>query len=39
MARYPNDVCVTVDYNSVIDKSSEIEKAIFDEIDSAEVKK
>ena len=38
MARYPNDVCVTVDYNSVIDKSSEIEKAIFDEIDSAEVK-
>ena len=37
-ARYPNDVCVTVDYNSVIDKSSEIEKAIFDEIDSAEVK-
>ena len=36
MARYPNDVCVTV--NSVIDKSSEIEKAIFDEIDSAEVK-
>ena len=38
MARYPNDVCVTVDYNSVIDKSSEIEKAIFDEIDSAEIK-
>lgn len=38
MARYPNDVCVTVDYNSVIDKSSEIEKAIFDEIDSVEVK-
>lgn len=38
MAMYPNDVCVTVDYNSVIDKSSEIEKAIFDEIDSAEVK-
>ena len=38
MARYPNDVCVTVDYNSVVDKSSEIEKAIFDEIDSAEVK-
>ena len=38
MARYPNDVCVTVDYNSVIDKSSEKEKAIFDEIDSAEVK-
>lgn len=38
MARYPNDVCVTVDYNSVIDKSGEIEKAIFDEIDSAEVK-
>lgn len=38
MARYPNDVCITVDYNSVIDKSSEIEKAIFDEIDSAEVK-
>lgn len=38
MARYPNHVCVTVDYNSVIDKSSEIEKAIFDEIDSAEVK-
>lgn len=38
MARYPNDVCVTVDYNSVIDKSSEIEKVIFDEIDSAEVK-
>lgn len=38
MARYPNDVCVTVYYNSVIDKSSEIEKAIFDEIDSAEVK-
>jgi len=38
MARYPNDVCVTVDYNSVIDKSREIEKAIFDEIDSAEVK-
>lgn len=38
MARYPNDVCVTVDYNSVIDKSSEIDKAIFDEIDSAEVK-
>lgn len=38
MASYPNDVCVTVDYNSVIDKSSEIEKAIFDEIDSAEVK-
>ncbi len=37
-ARYPNDICVTVDYNSVIDKSSEIEKAIFDEIDSAEVK-
>lgn len=37
-ARYPNDVCVTVDYNSVIDKSSEIEKAIFDQIDSAEVK-
>lgn len=37
-ARYPNDVCVTVDYNSVIDKSSEIEKAIFDEIDSVEVK-
>ena len=27
MARYPNDVCVTVDYNSVIDKSSEIEKS------------
>ncbi len=38
MARYPNDVCVTVDYNSVIDKSSEIEKAIFDEIDSMEIK-
>ena len=37
-ARYPNDVCVTADYGSVIDKSSEIEKAIFDEIGDAEVK-
>ena len=37
-ARYPNDVCVMADYGSVIDKSSEIEKAIFDEIGDAEVK-
>ena len=37
-ARYPNDVCVTADYDSVNDKGSEIEKAIFDEIGNEEVK-
>lgn len=37
-ARYPNDICVTAEYDSVRDNVSEMEKAVFDGIDRAEVK-